>query len=75
MARHPLAGVEASTAYATDRGRHTVLGKPNTLFREAVQLRGLHHGMPSDTERIMPPIIGIQHQNIERLLSKARDIK
>ena len=66
MTRHPLAGEQRSTADSANRGRHAVLSEPHTLGGQRVECRRLDDRITRDPQCVMPPIIGIQHEDIHR---------
>ena len=72
MPRHPLPGEQAGTAHAADRGGHAVVREPHTAAGEGVEPRRLHDRVAGAAERVVPPVVGIEHDNVLRLLVRPR---
>lgn len=70
--RHPLAGKQRGPAHTADGGGDAVVGEPDTILRQGIQMRRLHNGVPGAAQRVMPPVIGKQDQDIQRL-GRGRD--
>ena len=72
VARHPLASEEAGTADSTDGGGHAVLGKSHPRRGEFVEVGGLDHRIARDPQGVMPPVIGIKEDDVERLFGQSQ---
>ena len=67
VARHPLAGEERGAAHAADRGGDAVVGEAHALFGEPIEVGRFHDWMAGCTERIVAPVVGVEHDDVERL--------
>ena len=69
VTRHPLTGVEAGSADATDGGGDTVLGEAHPLLCQGIQARGFDDGITRSSEGVVTPVIGVEHEHVEWLVS------
>ena len=69
VTRHPLTGVEAGSTNTTDGGGDTVLGEAHPLLCQGIQAWGFDDGITRSSEGVVTPVIGVEHEDVERLVS------
>ena len=70
MASHPLPREQRSATDAANGGRNAIMSETDSFTGQTVQVGSLHDRISCNAQSVMPPIVGVQHEDIHRTLSR-----
>ena len=72
MAGHPLPGEERCATHTADCGGDASVGEAHPFLRKLVEMRCFDNRIPRAAQRIKPPVIGEEDDNVHRFVGGAR---